>query len=258
MCDSRSASTLEQILAKLAFSRKYLKQWEARSGSQDRCPHQLCFKRFPGERVELVEDAHARLGRKHYYFRIIFKANSKLVEKRGIMPLRWMHLACIDFAGKQRDLQEHIKAIGKGNGYPITYRNYKTREPNNFKYKDGEQEHCLETWDQRHRHQAGMNSCQSFYFIKKILTNFIHQGLYKKDELILTGSSLEAVIQHRMTAENKDICKFLDVLYVSRKTEEEYAAFYKSLTNNWVEHLRIKLFFTKKQLKFCDPKVELG
>ena len=51
----------------------------------------------------------------------------------------------------------------------------------------------------------------------------------QKDELILTGNSVEAVsqsaalIQQSTTVKNKDIRKFLDGLYVSEKTTVEKA-----------------------------------
>ena len=51
----------------------------------------------------------------------------------------------------------------------------------------------------------------------------------QKDELILTGNSVEAVsqsaalIQQSTTVKNKDIRKFLDGLYVSEKTSVEKA-----------------------------------
>lgn len=97
-----------------------------------------------------------------------------------------MHLASINSAEEQRDLQDHIQAYGKylilmylvnvitvsisgmghehfwtsgtdqgeegkffwmGTGKPVTYQNWNAGEPNNFEYEDGEQEHCLEMWD---------------------------------------------------------------------------------------------------------------
>ena len=51
----------------------------------------------------------------------------------------------------------------------------------------------------------------------------------QKDELILTGNSVEAVsqsaalIQQSTTVKNKDIRKFLDGLYVSERTTVEKA-----------------------------------
>jgi len=107
-----------------------------------------------------------RLGKKQYYLGIFFKANWYKAEQ--YCRFHGMHLASIDSADEQRDLQEHIQAVGMGHehfwtsgtdqgeegkffwmstGRPITYSNYNAGEPNNFEYEDGEQEHCLEMWD---------------------------------------------------------------------------------------------------------------
>ena len=70
-------------------------------------------------------------------------------------------------------------------------------------------------------------------FIRKVR---MHEGVKcenskdQKDELIVTGNSIEAVsqsaalIQQSTTVKNKDIRKFLDGLYVSEKTTVEVKA----------------------------------
>jgi hypothetical protein len=107
-----------------------------------------------------------RLGKKQYYLGIFFKANWYKAEQ--YCRFHGMHLCSIDTAEEQRDLQEHIQAVGMGQdhfwtsgtdqgeegkffwmstGRPITYSNFNAGEPNNFEYEDGEMEHCLEIWD---------------------------------------------------------------------------------------------------------------
>jgi len=107
-----------------------------------------------------------RLGDKQYYLGIFFKANWYKSEQ--YCRFHGMHLASINTAEEQRDLQEHIQAYGMGhehfwtsgtdqgeegkffwmsNGKPVTFENWNAGEPNNFVYEDGEEEHCLEMWD---------------------------------------------------------------------------------------------------------------
>merc|ERR1712165_505384 len=108
----------------------------------------------------------AKLGEKKYYLGIFFKANWYKSEQ--YCRFHGMHLASINSAEEQRDLQEHIQAYGMGhehfwtsgtdqgeegkffwmaNGKPVTFENWNAGEPNNFVYEDGEEEHCLEMWD---------------------------------------------------------------------------------------------------------------
>jgi len=107
-----------------------------------------------------------KLGSKQYYLGIFFKANWYKAEQ--YCRFHGMHLASINSAEEQRDLQDHIQAYGMGHehfwtsgtdqgeegkffwmgtGKPVTYQNWNAGEPNNFEYEDGEQEHCLEMWD---------------------------------------------------------------------------------------------------------------
>jgi len=107
-----------------------------------------------------------RLGDKQYYLGIFFKANWYKSEQ--YCRFHGMHLASINSAEEQRDLQDHIQAYGMGhehfwtsgtdqgeegkffwmsNGKPVTFENWNAGEPNNFVYEDGEEEHCLEMWD---------------------------------------------------------------------------------------------------------------
>jgi len=107
-----------------------------------------------------------KLGDKQYYLGIFFKANWYKAEQ--YCRFHGMHLASINSAEEQKDLQDHIQAYGMGHehfwtsgtdqgeegkffwmgtGKPVTYQNWNAGEPNNFQYEDGEQEHCLEMWD---------------------------------------------------------------------------------------------------------------
>jgi len=107
-----------------------------------------------------------KLGTKQYYLGIFFKANWYKAEQ--YCRFHGMHLASINSAEEQKDLQDHIQAYGMGHehfwtsgtdqgeegkffwmgtGKPVTYQNWNAGEPNNFQYEDGEQEHCLEMWD---------------------------------------------------------------------------------------------------------------
>merc|ERR1739836_253131 len=107
-----------------------------------------------------------KLGTKQYYLGIFFKSNWYKAEQ--YCRFHGMHLASINSAEEQRDLQDHIQAYGMGHehfwtsgtdqgeegkffwmgtGKPVTYQNWNAGEPNNFEYEDGEQEHCLEMWD---------------------------------------------------------------------------------------------------------------
>ncbi|XP_066592033.1 uncharacterized protein [Prorops nasuta] len=107
-----------------------------------------------------------KLGEKRYYLGIFFKANwyraSQYCRYHG------MHLASIASQEENDRLEKHIKDFGLGhehfwtsgtdqaeegtffwmaNGRPITFENWNVGEPNNFKYENGEEEHCLELWN---------------------------------------------------------------------------------------------------------------
>jgi len=106
------------------------------------------------------------LGTKKYYLGIFFKANWA----RSAQYCRYhgMHLASVNTEEEQRKLEEHIQSLGLGRehfwtsgtdqaeegkffwmstGKPLTYENWNTGEPNNYKYEGGELEHCLELWN---------------------------------------------------------------------------------------------------------------
>ncbi|XP_034944080.1 uncharacterized protein [Chelonus insularis] len=107
-----------------------------------------------------------KLGEKRYYLGIFFKANWY----RAAQYCRYhgMHLASIASQEENDRLEKHIKDFGLGhehfwtsgtdqaeegtffwmaNGRPITFENWNVGEPNNFRYENGEEEHCLELWN---------------------------------------------------------------------------------------------------------------
>jgi len=106
------------------------------------------------------------LGEKKYYLGIFFKAN--WYKANQYCRFHGMHLASVNTAPEQKDLEEHIQSYGMGHehfwtsgtdqaeegkffwmstGKPVTYENWNAGEPNNFQYENGEQEHCLELWN---------------------------------------------------------------------------------------------------------------
>merc|ERR1719219_2915092 len=106
------------------------------------------------------------LGQKKYYIGLFFKANWYKAEQ--YCRYHGMHLASINSAEEQQNLEDHITSFGMGeehfwtsgtdqaeegkffwmaNGKPITYENWNAGEPNNFVYENGEEEHCLELWN---------------------------------------------------------------------------------------------------------------
>ncbi|XP_066995797.1 low affinity immunoglobulin epsilon Fc receptor [Anabrus simplex] len=107
-----------------------------------------------------------KLGEKRYYLGIFFKANWY----RAAQYCRYhgMHLASINSQEENDKLEKHIRDFGLGHehfwtsgtdqaeegtffwmatGRPITFTNWNTGEPNNFRYENGEEEHCLELWN---------------------------------------------------------------------------------------------------------------
>jgi len=107
-----------------------------------------------------------KLGGKEYYIGIFFKANWYKAEQ--YCRFHDMHLASINSAEEQKQLEEHITGFGMGNehfwssgtdqgeegrfvwmstGKPLTYENWNSGEPNNFQYENGETENCLELWN---------------------------------------------------------------------------------------------------------------
>jgi len=107
-----------------------------------------------------------RLQGKEYYIGIFFKANWYKAEQ--YCRFHGMHLASINSAEEQKNLEDHITSFGMGNehfwssgtdqgeegkfvwmssGKPLTYENWNAGEPNNFQYENGETENCLELWN---------------------------------------------------------------------------------------------------------------
>ncbi|XP_075225680.1 uncharacterized protein LOC142326836 isoform X1 [Lycorma delicatula] len=107
-----------------------------------------------------------KLGEKRYYLGIFFRANWF----RAAQYCRYhgMHLASISSQEENDKLEKHIRDFGLGHehfwtsgtdqaeegqffwmstGRPITFTNWNTGEPNNFRYENGEEEHCLELWN---------------------------------------------------------------------------------------------------------------
>ncbi|KAL7301824.1 C-type lectin 37Db-like [Trichogramma pretiosum] len=130
-----------------------------------------------------------KLGEKRYYLGIFFKANWY----RAAQYCRYhgMHLASINSQEENDKLEKHIKDFGLGhehfwtsgtdqgeegtffwmaNGRPVSFENWNTGEPNNFRYENGEEEHCLELWNRDGKGLKWNDSPCSFetYFVCEI------------------------------------------------------------------------------------------
>ncbi|XP_025414278.1 mannose-binding protein C-like isoform X2 [Sipha flava] len=107
-----------------------------------------------------------RSGDKKLYLGIFFKAN--WYKAAQYCRYHGMHLASISSQEENDKLEKYIKDFGLGhehfwtsgtdqaeegaffwlaNGRPIGFTNWNAGEPNNFKYENGEEEHCLELWN---------------------------------------------------------------------------------------------------------------
>jgi len=107
-----------------------------------------------------------KLGPKRYYIGHFFKAN--WYKSQQYCRFHGMHLASIESKEENAVLEKHVNEIGLGTdhfwtsgtdqgeegtfvwfstGKPITFTNWNAGEPNNFKYENGEEEHCLELWN---------------------------------------------------------------------------------------------------------------
>ncbi|XP_050423444.1 low affinity immunoglobulin epsilon Fc receptor [Adelges cooleyi] len=107
-----------------------------------------------------------RSGEKKLYLGIFFKAN--WYKAAQYCRYHGMHLASISSQEENDKLEKYIKDFGMGhehfwtsgtdqaeegsffwlaNGRPIGFTNWNAGEPNNFKYENGEEEHCLELWN---------------------------------------------------------------------------------------------------------------
>uniref|UniRef100_A0A8D8YIB8 Brevican core protein n=1 Tax=Cacopsylla melanoneura TaxID=428564 RepID=A0A8D8YIB8_9HEMI len=125
-------------------------------------------------------------GEKRYYLNIFFKANWY----RATQYCRYhgMHLASIASQEENDRLEKHIRDFGLGHehfwmsgtdqaeegtffwmatGRPITFTNWNAGEPNNFRYENGEEEHCLELWNRDGKGMKWNDSPCSFetYFV---------------------------------------------------------------------------------------------
>ncbi|XP_059089711.1 mannose-binding protein C-like isoform X3 [Tigriopus californicus] len=154
-----SGSASEQVPIKLAFPGNEFTRKSSSSGCTN------CIPEATGLPNRWTMPL-TTLGSKQYYLGVFFKAN--WYKAQQYCRFHGMHLASINSAEEQRDLQEHVQAYGMGHehfwtsgtdqgeegkffwlstGKPVTYSNWNAGEPNNFEYEDGEQEHCLEMWD---------------------------------------------------------------------------------------------------------------
>ncbi|CAH0387958.1 unnamed protein product [Bemisia tabaci] len=130
-----------------------------------------------------------KMGEKRYYLGIFFKANWY----RATQYCRYhgMHLASIGSQEENDKLEKHIKDYGLGaehfwtsgtdqaeegtffwmsTGKPVTFTNWNAGEPNNFRYENGEEEHCLELWNRDGKGMKWNDSPCSFetYFVCEI------------------------------------------------------------------------------------------
>ncbi|RZF36756.1 hypothetical protein LSTR_LSTR005069, partial [Laodelphax striatellus] len=130
-----------------------------------------------------------KLGEKRYYLGIFFRANWY----RAAQYCRYhgMHLASIGSQEENDKLEKHIRDFGLGHehfwtsgtdqaeegtffwmstGRPITFTNWNTGEPNNFRYENGEEEHCLELWNRDGKGLKWNDSPCSFetYFVCEV------------------------------------------------------------------------------------------
>lgn len=108
----------------------------------------------------------SKLGERRYYLGTFFKANWYKAAK--FCRYHGMQLASIESQQENDQLEKHIKDFGYGNehfwtagtdqgeegnffwmstGRPVTFTNWNAGEPNNFRYENGEEEHCLELWN---------------------------------------------------------------------------------------------------------------
>ncbi|XP_058837487.1 collectin-10 [Topomyia yanbarensis] len=107
-----------------------------------------------------------KLGEKRYYLSIFFKANWF----KALQYCRYhgMQLASIQSQEENDRLEKYVKDYGLAaehfwtsgtdlaeegsffwisNGRPLSFTNWNAGEPNNFRYENGEEEHCLELWN---------------------------------------------------------------------------------------------------------------
>lgn len=130
-----------------------------------------------------------KLGEKRYYLGIFFRAN--WFRASQYCRFHGMHLASISSQEENDKLEKHIKEFGFGHehfwtsgtdlaeegnffwmstGRPITFENWNTGEPNNFRYENGEEENCLELWNRDGKGLKWNDSPCSFetYFVCEV------------------------------------------------------------------------------------------
>ncbi|KAL4711449.1 hypothetical protein ACJJTC_005573 [Scirpophaga incertulas] len=128
-------------------------------------------------------------GEKRYYLGIFFKAN--WFKAQHYCRFHGMHLASISSQQENDKLEQYVKDSGLGhehfwtsgtdlaeegnfywmsNGRPLTYVNWNSGEPNNFRYENGEEENCLELWNRDGKGLKWNDSPCSFetYFICEV------------------------------------------------------------------------------------------
>uniref|UniRef100_A0A3F2YQ66 Uncharacterized protein n=2 Tax=Anopheles albimanus TaxID=7167 RepID=A0A3F2YQ66_ANOAL len=107
-----------------------------------------------------------KLGEKRYYLSIFFKAN--WFKALQYCRFHGMQLASIQSQEENDRLEKYVKDYGLAtehfwtsgtdlaeegnffwisNGRPLSFTNWNAGEPNNFRYENGEEEHCLELWN---------------------------------------------------------------------------------------------------------------
>lgn len=62
-------------------------------------------------------------------------------------PSPFAGLAAEHFWTSGTDLAEEGSFFWISNGRPLSFTNWNAGEPNNFRYENGEEEHCLELWN---------------------------------------------------------------------------------------------------------------
>jgi len=106
------------------------------------------------------------LGKKSYYIGHFFKTN--WYKASHFCRFHQMHLASVESKAENELLEKSVQEFGLGqehfwtsgtdlgeegvftwfgNGRPVSFTNWNAGEPNNFRYENGEEEHCLELWN---------------------------------------------------------------------------------------------------------------
>jgi len=131
-----------------------------------------------------------KLGSKRYYIGHFFKSN--WYKASQYCRFHGMHLASVESKEENSLLEKYINDFGFGqdhfwtsgtdqaeegnffwfgNGKPITFTNWNAGEPNNFKYENGEEEHCMELWNRDGKGLKWNDTPCSFetYFICEVI-----------------------------------------------------------------------------------------